>query len=147
MKVELDLSTEQLSELDKGLSNLLKTLTDEQKTEIVKEYLQNQMSNNFYKKHEGYFSNSYTELSDFGKKVMDGLQKKVAENITNNLFEDEEITKRIEDTTSRIIKNIDEIITKSLVTYIINNLFRDTNSIQYQIENTVNNMLNSRRGN
>ena len=41
MKVELDLSTEQLQELDKGLLNLLHTLTDNQKTDLIKAYLEN----------------------------------------------------------------------------------------------------------
>lgn len=56
MKVELDLSTEQLNELDKGLTDLLKTLTDEQKTVIVKEYLQKQMDNNFYTESGGFYN-------------------------------------------------------------------------------------------
>ena len=44
MKVELDLSAEQLQELDNGLMNLIKTLSEDQKTEIVKSYLQNKMN-------------------------------------------------------------------------------------------------------
>lgn len=143
MKVELDLSTEQLAELDKGLVDLISSLTDKQKTEIVKEYLQYKMDDNFYKKSEGYYSSS-TTLTDFGKEVIDGLQSKVSKNITNSLFKDEEITKRIDDITDYITENLDTIITQSLITYITHNLFQNQQSIQQQIMITVNNMLNER---
>lgn len=143
MKVELDLSTEQLQELDKGLMNLLTSLNDEQKTQIVKEYLNNQMNNNFYKESSGYYSSS-RQLTDFGKEVIDGLKDKVAQNITDDLLQNEELTKKIESTTDYVKKNIDEVIIESLVTHIVNNLFNSRNSIQSQIEMTVNSMLNNR---
>lgn len=144
MKVELDLSTEQLQELDKGLMELLITLTDEQKTEIVKNYLQYKMDNNFYKKSEGYYGGTSVQLTDFGKEVISGLQDKVATNITNELFEDETIGEQIQKTTSCIISNLDEIITKSLVTYITENLFKNSYLVQQQIELTINRMLGER---
>lgn len=144
MKVELDLSTEQLQELDKGLMELLITLTDEQKTEIVKNYLQYKMDNNFYKKSEGYYGGTSTQLTDFGKEVISGLQDKVSQNITDELFKDENIKERIQKTTSCIISNLDEIITKSLVTYITENLFKNSYSVQQQIELTINRMLGER---
>lgn len=143
MKVELDLSTEQLAELDKGLVDLISSLTDEQKSQIVKEYLQNKMDNNFYKKSDGYYSSS-TTLSDFGREVIDGLQSKISKNITDSLLQDEEISKRIDDVTKGIVKNLDTIISKSLVEYITNNLFHNQQSIQQQIFMTVNKMLNER---
>lgn len=143
MKVELDLSTEQLAELDKGLVDLISSLTDEQKSQIVKEYLQNKMDNNFYKKSDGYYSSS-TTLSDFGREVIDGLQSKISKNITDSLLQDEEISKRIDDVTKGIVKNLDTIISKSLVEYITNNLFHNQQSIQQQILMTVNKMLNER---
>ena len=39
MKVELDLSTEQLEGLDKSLSEVVLKLTDEQYTQILSEYI------------------------------------------------------------------------------------------------------------
>ena len=74
MKVELDLSAEQLQELDNGLMNLIKTLSENQKTEIVKSYLQNKMDENFYSKQDSIYSSK--QLSDFGKRSCRRIKRK-----------------------------------------------------------------------
>lgn len=42
MKIELDVSAEQLKELDKGLTNLLSTLSEEQQVQLIQGYLNKQ---------------------------------------------------------------------------------------------------------
>lgn len=144
MKVELDLSTEQLNELDKGLANLIETLSDEQKTEIVKSYLNDKMDKGFYREVSGWSHNSYTELTEFGKKVIDGLKEKVSENITNDLLQNKVLVEKMEDVSNYVEEHISEIVVKSLVTYISTNLFYNRFDVNNQIQETTNRLLNER---
>ena len=108
MKVELDLSAEQLQELDNGLMNLIKTLSEDQKTEIVKSYLQNKMDENFYSKQNSIYSSK--QLSDFGKEVVEGLREKVANNITDDILSNEDLKNKMNEIIEYIIRNLQEII-------------------------------------
>ena len=108
MKVELDLSAEQLQELDNGLMNLIKTLSEDQKTEIVKSYLQNKMDENFYSKQDSIYSSK--QLSNFGKEVVEGLREKVADNITNDILSNKDLTDKMDEIIEYIIRNLQEII-------------------------------------
>lgn len=135
MKVELDLSTEQLQELDNGLMNLLKTLTDDQKTEIVKSYLQNKMDENFYEQTNSFYSSK--QLTDFGKTVVDGLREKVADNITNDILSNKDLIDKMNEIIEYTTKDLSEIIEKSITKYIVDNLFSNKYMIEEQIRQTI----------
>ena len=108
MKVELDLSAEQLQELANGLMNLIKTLSEDQKTEIVKSYLQNKMDENFYSKQNSIYSSK--QLSNFGKEVVEGLREKVADNITNDILSNKDLTDKMDEITKYTVNNLSKII-------------------------------------
>lgn len=66
MKIELEVSAEQLKELDKGLNNLLLNLNEEQQVQLIQGYLNKQFQDLYEK--DSYWSN--TELTDFGKQLI-----------------------------------------------------------------------------
>ena len=135
MKVELDLSTEQLQELDKGLLDLLKTLNDDQKVQLIKAYLENKMDENLYIKKDSFYSSK--ELSSFGKEVFDGLQERIKDSITDRLFDNEDLQSDLNDIVNRLKKNLYEIVESSISSYIINNLFTHQSDLQQQIQQTI----------
>lgn len=135
MKVELDLSTEQLQELDKGLLDLLKTLNDDQKVQLIKAYLENKMDENLYIKHDSFYSSK--ELSSFGKEIFDGLQERIKDSITDRLFDNEDLQSDLNDIVNRLKKNLYEIVESSISSYIINNLFTHQSDLQQQIQQTI----------
>ena len=135
MKVELDLSTEQLQELDKGLLDLLKTLNDDQKVQLIKAYLENKMDENLYIKKDSFYSSK--ELSSFGKEIFDGLQERIKDSITDELFNNEDLQSDLDDIVNRLKKNLYGIIESSISSYIINNLFRHQDDLQQQIQQTI----------
>lgn len=135
MKVELDLSTEQLQELDKGLLDLLKTLNDDQKVQLIKAYLENKMDENLYIKKDSFYSSK--ELSSFGKEIFDGLQERIKDSITNELFNNEDLQSDLNDIVNRLKKNLYEIVESSISSYIINNLFTHQSDLQQQIQQTI----------
>lgn len=135
MKVELDLSTEQLQELDKGLLDLLKTLNDDQKIQLIKAYLENKMDENLYIKKDSFYSSK--ELSSFGKEIFDGLQERIKDSITDELFNNEDLQSDLNDIVNRLKKNLYGIVESSISSYIINNLFRHQDDLQQQIQQTI----------
>lgn len=135
MKVELDLSTEQLQELDKGLLDLLKTLNDDQKVQLIRAYLENKMDENLYIKKDSFYSSK--ELSSFGKEIFDGLQERIKDSITDRLFDNEDLQSDLNDIVNRLKKNLYEIVESSISSYIINNLFTHQSDLQQQIQQTI----------
>ena len=135
MKVELDLSAEQLQELDNGLMNLIKTLSEDQKTEIVKSYLLNKMDENFYEQTNSFYSSK--QLTDFGKTVVDGLREKVADNITNDILSNKDLIDKMNEIIEYTTKDLSEIIEKSITKYIVDNLFSNKYMIEEQIRQTI----------
>lgn len=135
MKVELDLSAEQLQELDNGLINLIKTLSEDQKTEIVKSYLLNKMDENFYEQTNSFYSSK--QLTDFGKTVVDGLREKVADNITNDILSNKDLIDKMNEIIEYTTKDLSEIIEKSITKYIVDNLFSNKYMIEEQIRQTI----------
>ena len=140
MKVELDLSAEQLQELDNGLMNLIKTLSEDQKTEIVKSYLQNKMDENFYSKQDSIYSSK--QLSNFGKEVVEGLREKVADSITDDILSNEDLKNKMNEIIEYIIRNLQEIIEQSISKYIVDNLFASKYMLDEQIKRTIWDMKN-----
>lgn len=135
MKVELDLSTEQLQELDKGLLDLLKTLNDDQKVQLIRAYLENKMDENLYIKRDSYYNSK--ELSSFGKEIFDGLQERIKDSIIDRLFDNEDLQSDLNDIVNRLKKNLYEIVESSISSYIINNLFTHQSDLQQQIQQTI----------
>jgi hypothetical protein len=132
MKIELEVSAEQLKELDKGLNNLLLNLNEEQQVQLIQGYLNKQFQD-LYKK-DSYWSN--TELTDFGKQLIQGLQEQISKSITDKLLEQENVKKEMDEITQKVLDTLPDIIPKAITEYIVGNLFQNRGEINTMI-NTV----------
>lgn len=137
MKVELDLSATQLEELDKSLTNLMENLTDEQRIEIVKSYVNFQFDKLEYSYHDDYWNRDKKEISEFGKKLIEGLQNQIVNSISEEIMKDEDLRKFIDETVNNIIKDLPEIIEESITKYVVENLFSSKYAIDEQIRRTL----------
>ena len=122
MKVELDLSTEQLQKLDDNLTNLLDNLTEEQRIEIIKSYINFQFDKLTYT-YKTSWGNEQKELSKFGKDLVTGLQDLITKSISTEILEHENIKEIIEANIKEVENNIYNIISSAISRYIIDNLF------------------------
>lgn len=146
MKVELDLNSEQLQELDKDLCKLLKSLTEEQQTEIIKSYMTECLNNQMFEQA----SWNHSTLTNFGQEVISGLQNKINKVITDVILSDEHLIKEIEERKQSVIKELPETVTNAIGTYIVENLFNSRQAIANDVNVmlcTRLNEINSRRYN
>jgi hypothetical protein len=132
MKIELEVSAEQLKELDKGLNNLLLNLNEEQQVQLIQGYLNKQFQDLYEK--DSYWSN--TELTDFGKQLIQGLQEQISKSITDKLLEQENVKKEMDEITQKVLDTLPDIIPKAITEYIVGNLFQNRGEINTMI-NTV----------
>lgn len=132
MKIELEVSAEQLKELDKGLNNLLLNLNEEQQVQLIQGYLNKQFQD-LYKK-DSYWSN--TELTAFGKELIQGLQEQISKSVTSKLLEQENVKKEMDEITQKVLNTLPDIIPKAINEYIVGNLFQNKGEISTMI-NTI----------
>ena len=132
MKIELEVSAEQLKELDKGLNNLLLNLNEEQQVQLIQGYLNKQFQDLYEK--DSYWSN--TELKDLGKQLIQGLQEQISKSITDKLLEQENVKKEMDEITQKVLDTLPDIIPKAITEYIVGNLFQNRGEINTMI-NTV----------
>lgn len=133
MKVELDLSEEQLKGLDEGLTSVLKNLSEEQKISIIQAYLIDKF-NKFEYTYTTSWGSKETKISDFGKQLIDGLQNKIEDSISNKILKDEKLKSFIKDTIDNVEANLQNTIEKAISEYITENLFSNTDKIRYFIQ-------------
>lgn len=132
MKIELEVSAEQLKELDKGLNNLLLNLNEEQQIQLIQGYLNKQFQD-LYKK-DSYWSN--IELTAFGKELIQGLQEQISRSVTSKLLEQENVKKEMDEITQKVLDTLPDIIPKAINEYIVGNLFQNKGEISTMI-NTI----------
>lgn len=133
MKVELDLSEEQLNGLDEDLTSVLKNLSEEQKISIIQAYLIDKF-NKFEYTYTTSWGSKETKISDFGKQLIDGLQNKIEDSISNKILKDEKLKSFIKDTIDNVEANLQNTIEKAISEYITENLFSNTDKIRYFIQ-------------
>lgn len=143
MKVELDLSTEQLNQLDGDLTDLLKNLTEDQKIEIIKGYINYQFDKLTYKYTTSWGHGE--ELSQFGKDLVSGLQGQIVKSISDDIMENENLKKLIEDTITNVTKDLEQIIRGAISDYVVNNLFSSKEQIHDNIMQQIYNFDAMRR--
>ena len=132
MKVELDLSSDQLRYLDNSLTELVKNLTEEQQITILNNYMQTQMENLIIKNKSTnfYSSSSSTTLTELGQHLVNGLQARIADAITDKILETEDIKKLMEDYTKQVIDDLPSTIIKSINSYVVDQIFLSKDRIQ-----------------
>ena len=145
MKVEIDLGEEQLKLLDESMSNLLENLTEEQKTKILSDYITNKF-NNIEEETTNYYGRKENCLTDFGKQLVDNLQNKITKVVSDKVLENESAKKIINDSVNAVVENIDEIVQKSITTYIVENLFLSESKMIDTVSRMVYQATNDLRG-
>lgn len=144
MKIELEVTAEQLNELDKGLNNLLLNLTEQQQVELIQGYLNKQFQDIY--KEETYYSSEI--LSDFGKNLVQNLQAQISHSITSEIINNENVKKEINKITQNVLQDLPDIIPNAITEYIVRNLFQNKGEITTMIQNTYwNNRNRERNGN
>lgn len=131
MKIELEVSAEQLKELDKGLNNLLLNLNEEQQVQLIQGYLNKQFQDLY--EEDSYWSN--TELTVFGKELIQGLQEQISKSVTSKLLEQENVKKEMDEITQKALDTLPDIIPKAITEYIVGNLFQNKGEINTMINN------------
>lgn len=153
MKVELDLSSDQLRYLDNSLTELVKNLTEEQQITILNNYMQTQMENLIIKNKSTnfYSSSSSTTLTELGQHLVNGLQARIADAITDKILETEDIKKLMEDYTKQVIDNLPSTIMKSINSYVVDQIFLSKDRMQdiltqqsYELKNEIYSALHNR---
>lgn len=142
MKVELEVSENQLKELDKDLTEFMKNLDDEQKLTLLGEYLQKQCENLL-------FTNSWgnRELTDFGGKLINGLKEQVSNLYIENYFlNNEELKQKLDEHLRDVEEHLTETINEAITRYIIQHLFMDTNSLSIMVNNQIREYMKERNG-
>ena len=147
MKVELDLSAEQLTLLDTSLKDCLLSLTAKQKTELLQNYINTQLESfRVEKPYEGYYrSRPEYEYTDFGKQITDKMSDRIEKAITDKMLDNEELTNYINEVIANVRENLQHTIESAISTYIINHMFQDKDSLQSEIMNTIYNMRSNNR--
>lgn len=129
MKLEIEVSEDQLKNLDEDLSTLLSTLSTDDKLKLIEAYL-------FKKFDEGLYATNFygsSELTTFGRKLVDGVDKYIGEHIVNEII-DTEGYKNIFD---NIMNNMQKIISESISKYVIEHLFMDKGCVQSMINHQI----------
>lgn len=148
MKIELEVNSDQLKLLDSGLKELLLNLTEEQKIELLQNYIDKQLENfRVLKQHSYWGSTSEYEYTDFGKQVIDGLRDKIADCITDDVLNKPEIKEYMGSIVNDMKQDLPEIIQKSIIQYIINNLFTDKVGIEHICTQIYNDIMTRRSNN
>jgi uncharacterized membrane-anchored protein YjiN (DUF445 family) len=131
MKIEIDLSVEQMKDLEEDLRGFIKGLSEEQHTAIIQNFLQAQFDELFYEKKDcGYWGNSSSfVLSDLGKTIVDGLKESVRKAITEDLIADANLQKAIQDTVEQTRNHLTDYVQEGIVKYTINEIFCDKNRV------------------
>ena len=139
MKVELEVNGEQLKDLNDNVKDFLLSLTDEQKIKLFQNYI-NQEMDSFRQRIDSYRYGSYIkyEYTDFGKQLIDGLQDKISQIISNDILNKEEIKELIEEHTEKILDRMESIVEKSIIKYITDNLFSSKEKIKDLISSEIN---------
>ena len=131
MKIEIDVSVEQMQDLENDLRGFLHGLSEEQNTAIIQNFLQAQFDKLFYEKKDcGYWGNSSSfVLSDLGKTIVDGLKESVRKAITEELLADANLQKAIQDTVETTKNHLTDYVQEGIVKYTINEIFCDKSRV------------------
>lgn len=130
MKIELEVDSEQLKLLDSGLKDLLTGLTKEQQIQLLQNYINNQLEGFRKRKETTYWrAEPEYEYTDFGKQVIDGLQGRIQEGITQSILDKPTVQEYINETIHQVEQKLPEIVEKAIIQYTVDNLFSNKQEI------------------
>lgn len=129
MKIELEIDAEKLEKLDSDLTDVLASLSAQQKTEIIKSYLLNQ-----FDKWEVTTSNSWgvksTEMSNFAREVVSGLKDAIKKAIFEDVIKDAAFLEKMNKEIEEIRKELPFTIQHAIATYVAEQVFMNSNSVK-----------------
>lgn len=130
MKIELEVDSEQLKLLDSGLKDLLTGLTEEQQVQLLQNYINNQLEGFRKRKETTYWrAEPEYEYTNFGKQVIEGLQDRIQESITQSILDKPTVQEYINETIQQVEQKLPDIIEKALIQYAVDNLFSNKQEI------------------
>lgn len=130
MKIELEVDSEQLKLLDSGLKDLLTGLTEEQQVQLLQNYINNQLEGFRKRKETTYWrAEPEYEYTNFGKQVIDGLQDRIQESITQSILDKPTVQEYINETIQQVEQKLPEIIEKAIIQYTVDNLVSNKQEI------------------
>ena len=130
MKIELEVNSEQLKLLDSGLKDLLIGLTEEQQVQLLQNYINNQLEGFRKRKETTYWrADPEYEYTDFGKQVIDGLQDRIQEGITQSILDKPTVQEYINETIQQVEQKLPENIEKAIIQYTVDNLVSNKQEI------------------
>lgn len=142
MKIELEIDAEKLELLDANLTDLLASISAEQKTEIIKSYLLHQ-----FDKWEVITTTSWgtkqSSLSTFANEVMSGLKNAIREDIFKEVMQDPSFSEQIGTLSKEVKEEFPNIIREAICAYVTDNLFANRHSVRDQIYQELNHHCNS----
>lgn len=133
MQVTINITDAQLRDLNSNLENFLDTLTDEQKLEIVKEYLSKELNNIVFS--QDYFGK---RLSTFGERIISGLQEQINAAIVSQTLDNPILKEELDKISSNVKNNLEETINKGIIDFVINEVFVNKDKCQNMIYNKMN---------
>lgn len=137
MKIELDVNEKQLQELDKGLTSLLTSLTKKQQTELIQQYMMQQMDKLYIQEEGNYWQPNKQELTAFGKKLQDSLVQNMGAVMHTEILKHTNTQKIMDEVITHIENNLYQIIQTAITNYIIEHLFSDKNNIESKIQEQI----------
>ena len=134
MKIELEVDAKQMEEISNDLSTFLKTLTDEQKMEILKGFAENQLHNivNYSASTSMYDSRPIYD-GKFTKIFADSLNNNIEEAIVKYFAECEDIIEAFKDKIQHIENHFDDICMQAIANFIADNILINKKDFVYDV--------------
>lgn len=113
----LDVSAEQMQDLEEDIKNFMLSLTDEQKTTILKEILDEKFDTLYYDVDTSNFwgSSSSRRLSQFGQELSEGLKTKITETISDRIMEKDSMMELIKKVQEQVENRFEDYLRESLI--------------------------------
>ena len=141
MKIELDLNEEQLKQLDHDLVDVLGNLTDDQKVQLIQGFLTKRLME--VDAHPdrggcfGYYDKNAERWNHFISAVVNGLQEKIVQSITDEILKNDPIRAKVDAATDSTIQNIGEYVCRGIISYVVERVFLRKDEVMHEINNAV----------
>lgn len=124
MKIELDLNLEQMEGLEKDLQNTLSNLSEYQQIALLQGYINNLFEGIYRKDRWGD-----NQLNEFGQALVAEMREQISNATCKKILEDERFAKEIDKCVDFYKKNLNDILGRAIVEYIMTRLFTEKGDV------------------
>lgn len=124
MKIELDLNLEQMEGLEKNLQETLSNLSEYQQIALLQGYINNLFEGIYHKDRWGD-----NHLNEFGQVLIAGMREQISKITCKKILEDERFAKEIDKCINFYEKNLNDILGKAIIEYIMTRLFTEKSDV------------------